>query len=488
MIEDSVIDELEQRGYSVRKVVKSTAECTKLVVDDPKTRYFVRCYPLKEIFRTSEGRKIINNELTMAENFKKWDLNTCVSYVKRIYTKTTLFMFFVFHRHVTLETLLSTKPLSESQIILVLRDLLAIIYELRGAGVLHRHLSPDKILVAGNQLKFCGFKYCTNVQKAKYDTDEYMYLLKNRTNVYCISPEVLLNEFTGFKTQIFNFGVIMFYLTHQSYPFPEQNLEYLKNIYIAGVERPKIDPRFSEDVVYILQRTLQIGYTDRMALSELKLTIGAMYKTIVHEEESIRTKLYSTMNPTIKIEDTIIPKNVLKEQLFGVSTKTKPSGAPSKSAGRQKYAPTNPFSLPIIKRAVGNVPKVIENQARVETGAGIKDYPHHNISDFTMSNSSRHGNSTWANSSSHLELLLYRKEKFVPRLLGKNLMGHRNYSPPGREGKSPKASRFDRRKSQADQDSQFNTSSVIEQGPNQSQTVLGSGASRPQLRASQPFL
>lgn len=486
MIEDSVIDELEQRGYSVRKVVKSTAECTKLVVDDPKTRYFVRCYPLKEIFRTSEGRKIINNELNMAENFKKWDLNTCVSYVKRIYTKSTLFMFFIFHRHVTLETLLSTKPLTESQIILVLRDLLAIIYELRGAGVLHRHLSPDKILVAGNQLKFCGFKYCTNIQKVKYDTDEYMYLLKNRTNVYCISPEVLLNTFTGFKTQIFNFGVIMFYLTHQSYPFPEQNLEVLKNIYIAGIERPKIDPRFSEDVVYILQRTLQIGYTDRMALSELKLTIGAMYKTIVHEEETIRTKLYSTMNPTIKIEDAITPKNVLKEQLYGVSNKTKPGGGHPRSPGRQKYAPTNPFSLPIIKRAIGNVPKVAENQARVETGAGIKDYPHHhNTSDFTMSNSSRHANSTWANSSSHLELLLYRKEKFVPRLLGQNLKGHRNYSPPGRDHGSPHAKGLERRKSQADQDSQFNTSSVLDQGPNQSQAI---GNSRGNLRASQPFL
>lgn len=100
-----------------------------------------------------------------------------------------------------------------------MRDLLSIMYELRGAGVLHRHLSPDKILVTSNQLKFCGFKFCTDVKKPKYDTDEYIYLIKNKTNMYCIAPEVLLNEFTGFKTQIFTFGIIVYLITHRQYPY-----------------------------------------------------------------------------------------------------------------------------------------------------------------------------------------------------------------------------------------------------------------------------
>lgn len=78
MIEESVVDELESRGYVVRKIVKSTVECTKLVADDANNRYFIKCYSLKEIFRTTAEKKIINNEMNMAENFKKWDLNTCV--------------------------------------------------------------------------------------------------------------------------------------------------------------------------------------------------------------------------------------------------------------------------------------------------------------------------------------------------------------------------------------------------------------------------
>lgn len=398
MLEESVIDELTERGYTVRKVVKSTRECTKLIVDDDNCRYYVKCYPLKIIFRTAAERKVINNELTMAENFKKMDLNTCVQFIKRIYTKTTLYLFFTFYRHVTLESLLTSKQISEEQKVLVMRDLLAIIYELRGASVLHRHLSPDKILVTGSQLKFCSFKYCTDIRKIKYDTDEYMYLLKNKTNLFCIPPEVLLNGFTGFKTQIFSFGVITFLLTHGSYPYdsmhneygneelghsgrkfvrdgdtsqfkndskvldeyvsnpvklpqlnfnttsverkqmpkspdkngimsvlsmntpsltPSKQVEHLKNFYAGGNPKPPVDQRLTEDLFYTLKNSLKVNYNDRMSLSEVKVTVGTLYKMIVQEEEAIRQKLYNVMNPALKVDDQQPTKEALKEQLYG---------------------------------------------------------------------------------------------------------------------------------------------------------------------------
>jgi serine/threonine protein kinase len=402
MIEESVVEELSERGYTVRKVVKSTRECTKLVVDDETYRYYVKCYPLKVIFRTAAERKVINNELTMAENFKKMDLNTCTQFVKRVYTKTTLYLFFNFYRHVTLESLISNKSLSEQQIVLIMRDLLAIIYELRGASVLHRHLSPDKILVTGSQLKFCSFKYCTDIRKIKYDTDEYMYLLKNKTNLFCIAPEVLLNTFTGFKTQIFSFGVLTYLLTHRCYPYesmqndpqleesplnsvkrqkevdgshfkndskvldeyvsnpgklpklnfntfakdkkplyestdklnplsvmnqsttaiaPSKQIEYLKNYYASGNPKPYVDPRLTEDLFYTLKNSLKVSYNDRMALSEIKVTVGTLYKQIVQEEEVIRQKLYNVMNPSLKVDDAKPSNEALKEHLYGFKTK-----------------------------------------------------------------------------------------------------------------------------------------------------------------------
>ena len=396
MIEESVLEELEERGYTVRKIVKSTQECTKLVADDSENRYFVKCYPLKEIFRTTGQKKVINNELTMAENFKKWDLNTCVQFVKRVYTKTTLFMFFTFHRHITLETLLTLKPLTPQQIVLLLRDLLAIIYELRGAGVLHRHLSPDKIIVTSNQLKFCSFKYCTPIKKAKLETDEFMYLTKNMTNLYCVAPEVLLNEFTGFKTQIFSFGVLAYLTTHLAYPYVDPagdtKLIHLKNAYTSGTAKSVyIQPRLTEDMFYLLQNALQISYSDRMSLSEVKVSVGSLYKQIVHEEETIRQKLYNTMNPAIKIDDIPPTKQALKEQLFGFKTKS------SRSAGG---------SLPTIaKPSAGPLLRFIEPQ---EERPG-PEASQHNASELVAAQANKKHN------ASHLELLLHRSQKVQVR-------------------------------------------------------------------------
>ena len=403
-MEETILDELEQRGYILRKVVKSTQECTKLVVDDQTSRYFVRCYSLKELFRTSETRKLVNNELNMAENFKKSDLNTCVQFVKRLYTKHTLFMFFVYHRHITLETLLSTKALGEAQKILVLRDLLAILYELRGVGVLHRHLSPDKILVTGSQLKFCSIKYCTPVQKPKYDTDEYLYMLRNQTNLFSIPPEVLFNEFTGFKTQIFSFGVIVYLLFHQHYPFPAISIDDLKNLYKTSLEKPQIDLRLKEELVYMLQKSLQLNYNDRMSLSEVKLRVGELYKEIVAEEESIRQKLYNIMNPAIKIDDSQPLKQSLKELLFVLDPKKPPQVYSLPAISRKKN--TRMIELPLEGLSMAD---------RTERGQGSGAVGDHNISDLSSNEHRRE--------PAHISLLAHRAEKLLNRPLLLDLPG-----------------------------------------------------------------
>lgn len=485
-----MLEELSERGYTVKKVVRSTQECTKLVVDDQNSRYFVKCYPLRIIFRTTDSKKIINNELTMAENFKKMDLNTCVQFVKRVYTKTTLFIFFVFYRHITLEQLITNRTLSEQQIALILRDLLAIIYELRGAAVLHRHLSPDKILVTSNQLKFCSLKYCTDIRKTTYETDEYMYMLRNRTNLFCIAPEVLLNIFSGYKTQIFSFGVLTYLIIHKCYPYekmqnepgvqdyhqssfkqakdqesvqfkagskildeyvssatklpklhfhfdssdrkgqqesteriqglsqigkidsyisPSKQVEYLKNYYAGGDAKPYVDPRLTQDLFYTLKNCLKTGYNDRMSLSEVKVTVGAIYKQIVQEEESIRTKLYNTMNPNIKVDDVTPSKEALKEQLFGYNSKPNVLMSHSKN----------------LKRPMRLIPNLLS----------FKMEPTEGISKLEFESEKHHGSKLMASSTfrrqgeSHLESLVNRTEKIFVRPVSLGILrrSHRAY-------------------------------------------------------------
>jgi serine/threonine protein kinase len=401
MQEETILEELEQRGYVIRKIVKSTQECTKIVVDDDNNRYFVRCYPLKELFRTPEQKKFINNELTMAENFKKSDLNTCIQFVKRVYTKNSLFMFFVYHRHITLENLLTSKPLNESQIVLILRDLLAILYELRGVGVLHRHLSPDKILVTGNQLKFCAIKYCTSIKKSKYDTDEYLHMLRNQTNLFCIAPEVLLNEFTGFKTQIFSFGVIVYLIIHRTYPFGGTCIDDLKNTYRTSTEKPKINLKLTAELIYMLQKSLQINYADRMSLSEVKLRVGEIYKQIVHEEESIRQKLYNTMTPAIRIDDIPPTKQALREQMF----------APN---------PKKPHPLPLTLPAIGRKKNPLSKDSIVFHGDQLSDRGADGHNSSGMSNPT---GDKRRKTPEHLKLLEHRSEKIMVRPICLDLAG-----------------------------------------------------------------
>lgn len=490
-----MLEELIERGYTVRKVVKSTQECTKLVVDDESSRYFVKCYPLRMIFRTTDSRKIINNELTMAENFKKMDLNTCVQFVKRVYTKTTLFIFFVFYRHITLEQLISNKTLSEQQMVLVMRDLLAIIYELRGAAVLHRHLSPEKILVTSNQLKFCSLKYCTDVRKTKYETDEYMYLLKNRTNLFCIAPEVLLNIFTGYKTQIFSFGVLSYLIIHKCYPYermqndpnvddysqsslkrgreqdsipfkagsqvldeyvssssklpklnfnvgsserkmvaesseriqgmsqvsklesyvsPVKQIEYLKNYYAGGDAKPYVDRRLTQELFYTLKNCLKTSYNDRMSLSEVKVTIGTLYKQIVQEEDVIRQKLYNTMNPNIKVDDVAPSKEALKEKLYGYNTK-------GKELARLTRQAKNPLKLNA---------NLLSFKMDSTEGASMIDLD----SDKQLQSKFQANSTLRRQGMSHLESLVNRTEKIFVRTVSLGFLrrSHRDYAQSSR--------------------------------------------------------
>ena len=106
--------------------------------------------------------------------------------------------------------------------------------------------------------------------------------------MYSFPPELLMNSFTGFKSQVFCFGVILYFIVHGCYPFHAKDIKSLKNVYLDTSWKPAIDPDLNPEIYYMIQNSIAIDYSDRIGLEEIKREITKMYATIKGDEDNLR--------------------------------------------------------------------------------------------------------------------------------------------------------------------------------------------------------
>ena len=151
--------ELLNLGFNVMQRLKVEKEYISFLVSKKGEKFFAKCFKLREIFRDPSLKQWVNNEIDVAEKFASSGYYTSVLLLDKIYTNNILILFYEFYEHITLEQLVSMKLLSDNDIKLILKDLLRIMHDLRKMGLVHKHLSPDKILVINKMLKFSGLRY-----------------------------------------------------------------------------------------------------------------------------------------------------------------------------------------------------------------------------------------------------------------------------------------------------------------------------------------
>lgn len=139
--------ELLNLGFTVEKKLKLEKEYISFLVIKNGEKFFAKCFKLREIFRDPSLKQWVNNEIDVAEKFASSGFYTSVLLLDKVYTNNILILFYEYYEHITLEKLISMKYLSDKDIKLILKDLLRILHDLRKMGLVHKHLSPDKILI-----------------------------------------------------------------------------------------------------------------------------------------------------------------------------------------------------------------------------------------------------------------------------------------------------------------------------------------------------
>ena len=89
------------------------------------------------------------------------------------------------------------------------------------------------------------------VSNSKLDEVDIKYIMSHYTNLSCLAPEVLLQRFIGFKTQVFSFGYLLYVITHGFNPFAGEDVKSLQNCYLDDT-KPFIDPDLDPKIYYLI--------------------------------------------------------------------------------------------------------------------------------------------------------------------------------------------------------------------------------------------
>lgn len=321
---EKVAKEIKLHGFKIFGVMQNRENSVKLIADRKNERVFIKVFKLAEIFKSLESKEWINNEIKMGELIASSSVHTAVTMIEKLYTHKYLLLVYEYYRHRTLEQIITERKLRDRDIKLILRDLIRILDDLRKLGLVHKNLSADKLIIANSMIKFTGLDFLQPVsihKEVEYRNNQN--IIARNGNVNCLAPEVVLDRFVGYKTQIFSFGIILYVITHGFWPYESSTIKQLRNCYLDQDYKPFIDPNLHPKIYYLIQRTIAVDYKDRIGLTEIKKEIHSMYKGIKHHEDNIRTKLFFIRNPNLKVTSNLVQKRSYYEKLGKGSKKLK---------------------------------------------------------------------------------------------------------------------------------------------------------------------
>jgi non-specific serine/threonine protein kinase len=139
-------------------------------------------------------------------------------------------------------------PFSESQIYIVIKDIINALMFIHKQNILHRDIKLDNILLdKDNNLKLCDFGISLKIDKDTYYTD------RCGTPAY-IAPEIIKSKYKGFKSDYWSLGVTLFILLTASPPFKAKSFNSIKGLILKKpVEFPSDISDITEDLKTLIE-------------------------------------------------------------------------------------------------------------------------------------------------------------------------------------------------------------------------------------------
>lgn len=300
--EGLIVEEVKEQGYSYLGLLERREHWTVYLLEKGKKSFRAKVFSKKELFSSPVLSSGLNREVTVGEMIRH-NFNYLVSYADFFYTKHFAIILYDHCPFGPLKTLLTYGELQLEEIFLILRDIFNGLEELKFLGVLHKHLSPDCILIDEKfALKIGGYEFCEPQTHKTMIPPDFIHFQKIMTEAHCVPPEALVNKVCTFKAPMFSLGVILYALFHGgSYPLKDETVDQIKIRYFNKDVQFQIKPELEglRELKMIFHGLLQPDPRDRMSFVEIRDFVNRMYVTIKDHEEHVRMRMLGKVR-TIK--------------------------------------------------------------------------------------------------------------------------------------------------------------------------------------------
>jgi hypothetical protein len=103
MNEDQLKEELTHAGFVIEKILARLVNCHKIIAERNGQTVFIKCFNLRQIFKSNVYKKWVNHEIKVGESLHSKSINTAVVLEEKIYTENYLILVYEYCRHRTLE-------------------------------------------------------------------------------------------------------------------------------------------------------------------------------------------------------------------------------------------------------------------------------------------------------------------------------------------------------------------------------------------------
>ena len=141
------------------------------------------------------------------------------------------------------------------------------IKKLHEHNFIHLDIKPDNYMCINediNNIKIIDLEYCQKIHDDNLNENNLQTLIHKRGTLSYVSPEVL-KGYTGYKTDVWNLGILYYMLKKKSFPYSQNRIErrdYVKKYSL------KINANDDKNLLDILDMTI-VRYDKRCSLDEL---------------------------------------------------------------------------------------------------------------------------------------------------------------------------------------------------------------------------